>query len=166
MPSAFKDNSFAIYGVGKLANLYREFTRQTVFTASQKICAKPTMGGSFFGNVRDEAKLDSKRFRAISSVFYNSEEEIKGIIPVGKLLYFKASNQERYQNMATRYFNLVKYRLREVDKESKNDVLWCFFPMYWTEKDHLMVGQISAFVMWFERPPLPLAKIIDLPMSY
>lgn len=161
MAFAFEGVSHAIYGVGKLAALYREFTRQTVFNTARRHCAKPSMGGSFFGNVRDETLLTKKSFRAITSVFHNTEDEIKGVVPVGKLLYFKASNQERYQKMAVRYFNLVKYRLREVDKERDNEVLWCFFPMYHTEKKHLVVEEISACVLWFERPPKPEAVILD-----
>jgi hypothetical protein len=162
MAFAFEGRSHAIYGVGKLSSLYREFTRQTVFNTARKFCVKPSMGGSFFGNARDEAILTKKSFRAIASVFHNTDDEIKGVLPVGKLLYFKADNQARYQKMATRYFNLVKYRLIEVDKKSNNDVLWCFFPMYWTEKEPLIFGEISAFVIWFERPPLPSAKILEL----
>lgn len=162
MAFAFEGASHAIYGVGKLAALYREFTRQSAFNTTRRICVKPSMGGSFFGNARNETILTKKSFRAIASVFHNTDEEIKGVVPVGKLLYFKASNQERYQKMATRYFNLVKYRLIEVDKERDNEVLWCFFPMYHTEKKHLIVGEISAFVIWFERPCKPSAEILEL----
>ena len=162
MAFAFEGISHAIYGVGKLSALYRELSRQTVFNTSRKFCAKPSMGGSFFGNARDETILTKKSFRAIASVFHNTDDEIKGVVPVGKLLYFKASNQKRYQKMAARYFNLVKYQLIEADKDRENDVLWCFFPMYWTEKEFLLYGEVSAFVMWFERPSLPSAKVLEL----
>ena len=162
MTSKIHNDSHAIYGVGKLAQLYREFTRESVFSKEQRYCLKPSMGGSFFGNIRKETRLDKKSFRIISSLVCDSEAEIKGILPVGKLYYFKAKNQEYYKTRASQYFNLVKRHLFTLDKKCKNDVLWCFFPMYHTEHDHLVLGELSAFILWFEKPSKQKAKLYHI----
>ena len=158
----FEAGSHAIYGVGKLAQLYREFTRETVFTTSQSVSLKPSMGGSFFGGTKKETHLDKKRIRMISSLVCSTDAEIKGTLPIGKLYYFKAQNQEYYKTRTRRYFSLVKQHLITLDNECKNDVLWCFFPMYHTEFHHLIIGELSVFVLWFEKPPKQKAKFYDM----
>ena len=163
---SMQDGSHAIYGVGTLAKLYREFTRETIFNSSRQWCVKPTMGGSYFGDIRREGHLDKKSFRVISSLVCKGDAQIEGHLPLGKLYYFNATNQEYYKNRATRYFNLIKYRLYELNKKNEtSDCLWCFFPMYWTDRKHLIVNNLSAYVLWFEIPPRPKAKIMEMELS-
>lgn len=160
-----QDDGHMIYGAGQLAKLYREFTRESVFSTQQKYCLKPSMGGSFFGDFRKETNLDKKSFRVISSLVCNSYAEIKGSLPIGKLYYFKAKNQIYYKTRTAQYFNLIKRQLFTLDKECNNDALWCFFPMHHTEHDHLSIGEVSAYVLWFEKPRRLSAKIIKLGIS-
>lgn len=160
----------AIYGVGKLAQLYREFTRESIFTTSRRLRVKPTMGGSFFGGYDRETGLDKKSFRAISSLVCDSDAHIEGRLPIGKLYYFKADNQEYYQTRAAQYFGLVKRYLYDLDKSSTGECLhkcahscvWCFFPMVHREHEHLIVGEINAYVMWFQVPSRRKATLYDL----
>lgn len=116
------------------------------------------MGGSFFGGIRKETKLDKKSFRVLTSLVCNNDAEIKGTLPIGKVYYFKASNQKYYKTRAARYFNLIKGHIFTMDKACKKNVLWCFFPMYHTEHDHLIIDELNAFVLWFELP----AKLYDV----
>ncbi|MEE8059944.1 MAG: hypothetical protein V3T17_19255 [Pseudomonadales bacterium] len=153
-------NINAIYGVGKLGRLDAEFTRQTVFNTSRQFCVKPSIDGSFFGGLRKETVLNDKLFRILISKFYNTEEEIEGHLPVGKLFYFKAKNQDYYKTRAGQYFRLIKRHLIELDKKAiSQECVWCFFPMYHTQHNHLTVGELSAYVMWFKKPAKPTAKI-------
>ena len=162
MPSLFQEDGHAIYGVSKLAKLYEEFTRETIFNSSRQYCLKPSMGGSFFGGIRKETKLDRKSFRVITSLVCTSEAEIKGTLPIGKLYYFSAMNQEYYKTRAARYFNLIKGHIFTMDKACKKNVLWCFFPMYWTDRKHLIVNNLGAYALWFELPPKQKAKLYDV----
>ncbi len=151
MISRFQDGGHAIYGVDKLAELYHKFTRETVFNTSRKDCLKQSMGGSFFGGIRKKLVLDKRSFRAIISLVCDTDLKIEGNLPIGKLLHFKANNQEHYKTRAPRYFNLVKRHLFDMDKKDKtHDYVWCFFPMYHTEYGHLMIEELGAFVMWFK----------------
>ena len=142
----------AIYGVGKLAALYREFTQRSVFTPPDIKRVKPTCGGNFFGGTGKEMGLDKSRFRVMISVFCHSELQNRGVLPVSELLYFKAENQKHYQSNPTRYFQLVKAQLFELDRQVTSlDCVWCFFPMYHRAEKHLFIKEISAFVFLFKR---------------
>ena len=182
----------AIYGVARLAKLYQEFTRETVFNTTRKYCLKPSMGGSYLGGIRKETALDKKSFRVITSIFCKSDAEINGTMPIAKLYYFKCKNQDYYKHQSSRYFKLIKYHLIDMDRRNNiheypfhksvpheyesderlsGECLWCFFPMYWTEKKHLLAGELSAFVFWFSqrkkpKPPLHVASVYPINESH
>lgn len=146
-------NSHAIYGVDKLADLYREFVKPSVFVPSGNERVLPSIGGSYFGEGNREWYLDRHRYRRIILGFCKSDAQIRGIMPVCDLLYFKAVNQKRYQQFPGRYFDLVKMHLNQINSQSTtHQNAWCFFPMYHREEGHLQSFEISAFVLWFKRP--------------
>lgn len=146
-------NRQRLYGIDKLSALYLEFTKYSVFGSSQAERVMPTCGGSFFGSKATERFLDKSRFEVMQSVFCHDELQIKGIMPVAELFYFRAENQKRYQQYPRRYFDLVKMHLCEMNKQSTtHDNAWCFFPMYHREEGHLQFFEISAFVLWLKKP--------------
>jgi len=159
LPSA----GHALYDADTLEKLYDEFTGKTVFDRSRNFCLAPSMGGSYFGSPRQEAPLYKSSFKAITNMACNSDTKIKRTMPIGKLYYFKCTNQDYYKTRATRYFNLIKTHLRNMDKNTKtHDCGWCFFPMYWREEKHLTIGELSAYVLWCDFPAKPECKVIEM----
>ena len=162
------ESGHAIYGSDTLTKLYDEFTGKTIFNRSRKFCLAPSMGGSLFGAEQKEAPLYLSDFKTLIDMACNSEAKINRTMPIGSLYYFKCENQDYYKTRATRYFNLIKMHLREMDKNNKthdcvsHDCVWCFFPMYWREEKHLIIGELSAYVLWFDFPAKPECKVIEM----
>lgn len=145
------------YDVTKLAKLYGDLTRETVFNTARNYCLKPSFGGSFLNGINKESFLDNKSFRLIIGLFGNGE----GTMPCAKLYYFKCGNQNYYKSKTSRYFNLVKHTMRDMDRRNTTSLykphesIWCFFPMYWATNNNLIYEEISAYILWFSKRPAP-----------